>query len=272
MIKKRILIFGADTYLGNAISNHFEQKNVELYCCGSKDSVLNWETGTIIDYHKKDDVKRAIKSFYPDFIINCFENKDFSDKEKIWKDNVNFVEYIIRYSMGTDSHLIQFSTAEVFDGNSGNYSEKDKPYPQNYYGRSKLAAENLITASEIRYTIVRFFKIIGENEYEDELTTFIKENVILGNSIPLNDETQYNPLTLNDLLSLINNLLIFPKNGIYHAGINDFISDYKYALFLSKKYNFDSNFITRLANGSNGKFSLINLKAQTELSLKFSSL
>ena len=39
------------------------------------------------------------------------------------------------------SHFIFVSTDFVFDGEKGMYSESDQPHPVNYYGRTKLEAE-----------------------------------------------------------------------------------------------------------------------------------
>ena len=40
--------------------------------------------------------------------------------------------------------LIFLSSVEVFDGQKGNYSEKDTKNPLNFYGRTKHEVENFI--------------------------------------------------------------------------------------------------------------------------------
>ena len=61
--------------------------------------------------------------------------------------NVN-IKNLISCSKNS-SYIIQISTDYVFDGNKKLYSEKDLPMPLNYYGRTKLEAENIKLQEEL---------------------------------------------------------------------------------------------------------------------------
>ena len=54
------------------------------------------------------------------------------------------------------SYFIQISTDYVFKGDDGPYSEKDRTFPVNYYGKTKLEAENLLIGSRRKYLISKF--------------------------------------------------------------------------------------------------------------------
>jgi dTDP-4-dehydrorhamnose reductase len=51
--------------------------------------------------------------------------------------------------------LVYISTACVFDGNTGDYDESYLPTPKNYYGLTKLIAEELVRYSKLDYIIFR---------------------------------------------------------------------------------------------------------------------
>ena len=114
-------------------------------------------------------MKELILDFFPDIIINtaAYTNVDRSETEKetAWKINVNGVENIALYAWTVDAHLIHISTDYIFDGKNGPYSEEDKPLPIGYYGRTKLASENSIRTSGVRFSIVRTNILYGPAKY-----------------------------------------------------------------------------------------------------------
>jgi len=55
------------------------------------------------------------------------------------------------------------SSNAVFDGNNAPYSEKDKPNPINYYGKTKVISEFDIKKSGISHAIVRLTQMYGWN-------------------------------------------------------------------------------------------------------------
>ena len=58
-------------------------------------------------------------------------------------------------------HVLHVSSDYVFDGKSGPYAEDDRPEPISYYGKSKLASENVLKTSDIPYFIARTMVLYG---------------------------------------------------------------------------------------------------------------
>jgi dTDP-4-dehydrorhamnose reductase len=82
----------------------------------------------------------------PDFVINCAAytavDKAESDKELVWKVNVDAVKNLVISSDLHNSYLFQISTDYVFNGQSYvPYKEWDLVDPRSEYGKSKAAAE-----------------------------------------------------------------------------------------------------------------------------------
>jgi dTDP-4-dehydrorhamnose reductase len=65
------------------------------------------------------------------------------DKPKAWKSNVlgtgNLVDAFLK--QGINVYFAYVSTACVFDGHRGFYTEEDIPYPENFYALTKLLGE-----------------------------------------------------------------------------------------------------------------------------------
>jgi len=86
----------------------------------------------------------------PDIIIHtaaltgireCEDNKP-----KAWKSNVigteNIVDAYLKFK--AESYFVYVSTACVFHGHRGFYTEKDIPYPENFYALTKLLGEFVV--------------------------------------------------------------------------------------------------------------------------------
>jgi len=80
------------------------------------------------------------------------------DKERAYRTNVegtrNLVRSVSRYN--PDCLFVYVSTASVFSGDRGYFTEFDIPYPKNFYNLTKLLAELVVTESGLAsYLIVR---------------------------------------------------------------------------------------------------------------------
>jgi dTDP-4-dehydrorhamnose reductase len=69
-----------------------------------------------------------------------------SDHEKAWKVNVEGVRNVVKSVLSTnpECYFVYPSTACVFHGDRGGYTEEDIPDPINYYGLTKTVAEAIV--------------------------------------------------------------------------------------------------------------------------------
>src|SRR5690349_19354796 len=79
-----------------------------------------------------------------------------------WSTNVDGSDVVARAAAGV--RLVHLSTDLVFDGTKGRYTERDPTGPVSSYGRSKLAAEERVTAAAPGATLVRTSLIYGAPE------------------------------------------------------------------------------------------------------------
>jgi len=288
IIKKRIFIMGANGMLGQKTVEYFSKlENVELLACSQEDKPLfcgNENLPSNIEYKscdltKRENVKNIIFDFYPDFIINAaaYTNVDKSETERetAWKVNVKGVEYLAEACRVLDAHIIQISTDYIFDGQRGPYSEKSKPNPIGYYGRTKLASENALKISGAMYTILRTNVLYGVANSRPDFVRWVIDSLKNGKPIRVVTDQVNNPTFINDLVQAISKVIGFKKQGIFHIGGRDFLSRYDFAVMAAQFFNLDVNLITPIKTSELNQpaprplnSGLITIKAESELGFK----
>ena len=111
-----------------------------------------------LDITDTKNISNVLESFKPDIIINCaaYTNVDGSEinKDLAHQVNVEGLRNLIQLS-DINTYLIQISSDYVFDGDSGPYSEDEHTFPVNYYGKTKLEAENILRGTRRKWEIGR---------------------------------------------------------------------------------------------------------------------
>jgi dTDP-4-dehydrorhamnose reductase len=85
------------------------------------------------------------------------------DQMKAYLVNVESTVQLLINSEDLKSFFIFLSTDFVFDGERGMYIEEDEPGPVNYYGCTKLEAEEAVKEYEYGWAIVRTVLVYGKN-------------------------------------------------------------------------------------------------------------
>ncbi len=252
---KRVLVCGSNGLLGQRLAYLFDgESEYEVLHTSHHRSFVNEQV--LIDYTQLDisnrsDVKSLITSYRPDVILNAaaMTNVDGCEREReqAWKINVTGVEHLVEVCRRIDAKLVHVSTDYVFDGKTGNYKEDDRVNPINYYGKTKLAGENVIVASGIEYAILRTIVVYG-------IGMNVKNNFALWVINSLNDKKQIrcvddqisNPTYVHDLATAMNSTLKYNANGIFHISGAETISRYDFAIRAAEIFGYDKSLIQRI--------------------------
>lgn len=286
MIKKRILIVGSNGMLGQKVVNQFiDKKGYEVYLSSFEEKSYFEEIPyKQIDITDKKELKKLFLDFFPDFVINlaAYTNVDKSetDRETCWKVNVNSIEYLAKYCVLSNAHLIHISSDYIFDGKNGPYTEKDLPNPISYYGRSKLAGENIIKRFDIKSTIIRTNVLFGTAKYgRPDFVKWVINSLNSNTPIKIVTDQVNNPTFLDDIAGVIKNLCQSGKTGIYNIGGSELLNRYEFTKRISEHFELDFSLVTPILTEELGqaaprplKSGLVNLKAETELNYKPRSL
>ncbi|MBV6444908.1 MAG: dTDP-4-dehydrorhamnose reductase [Ignavibacteriaceae bacterium] len=277
-MRNKILIFGATGMLGQRCYEYFAKKLGYSVLLSSTEPGFYNPTANYIqcDATKKDEVKKIISGFSPDYIINAaaFTNVDRSETEReiAWKLNVNAVEYMAEGARNCDAHLIHISSDYIFDGVKGQYSENDKPNPLGYYGRTKLAGENALKISNALFTILRTNVLYGViTQGRLDFVRWVVESIRKGEKIRIVTDQINNPTFLDDLVRAIGQVIEFGKFGIYNIGGREFLSRYDFTMRICDFFNLDKSMVTAITTPELNQpakrplnSGLVTLKAETE--------
>jgi dTDP-4-dehydrorhamnose reductase len=278
---KRILICGSNGLLGQRLAlmlgheTEYEVLNTSYHRSFVLDNHLF--DYTQLDVTNKSDVKSLITSFRPDIIINgaAMTNVDACEtqRELAWKVNVIGVENLVEVSRRIDCTLFHLSTDYVFDGKNGPYKESDRVNPINYYGKTKLAGENVILAGGISSTIIRTIVVYGTGiNVKDNFALWVVNSLRAGETIRCVDDQIANPTHVSDLSAGILKAIERKRTGLYHLCGADAVSRYEFAMKAAEVFGLDTSLIERVKSDTFRQTAprpmmtgFITLKAQIEL-------
>jgi dTDP-4-dehydrorhamnose reductase len=285
---KRVLITGSNGLLGQQLVDLFVRCGDYNLILASRQERSVFTEDTLpyvqLDITRRQDVRNIIEEFEPEFIINAASGTEVdrceTEREIAWRTNVGGVENILSAAKLTGSTLVQLSTDYIFDGKNGPYDEYARPNPLNYYGRTKLAGENLISSAGIPAVIVRTMILYGLGaKVKPNFGLWLLKNFIDEKPMRIVDDQIGNPTLVDDLAYAILQLIERNRTGIYHIAGPDLMSRYDFALAFADVFGFNRKLITpvkttalKQAAARPLKSGFITLKAQTDLGVKMSGV
>ncbi len=285
---KRVLITGSNGLLGQKLAEIFSRSNNYSLLLTSKQehSVFDEEALPYrrLDATLKREVQRVSEEFEPDIIINAaaVTNVDLceTERELAWTVNVGSIENLIYAAKLTGARLVQISTDYVFDGRRGPYHELDRPNPLSYYGRTKLASENIIRASGIPSTLIRTMILYGAGfNVKANFALWVLRNLGEDKPVRVVDDQIGNPTLADDLAYAILKGIELGRSGLYHISGPDLISRYDFAVAIAKAFNFNKKLITPVKTAAFRqpaprplRSGFITLKAEVDLGIRLSNI
>lgn len=245
-MSRKVLVTGAAGQLGRSLVTGLSD-NFEVIPTVHKNKDGVHFKVEILNISESQEVKRMINSYSPDIVINCaaMTNVDLceSNHTDAWDINVSGLENIIKFT-NKNTHIIQISSDYVFDGDSGPYSESDPTYPVNYYGKTKLAAENLLIGSQRKHLILRPNVLYSSDLSLNNFFSWTFWSLSEKKEIQVVTDQMSNPTWTSIFSDVVREFIIFRSEGIYHYGSDNYLSRYEFALEIAEIFNFDSKLIT----------------------------
>ena len=256
----KILITGSNGLLGQKLVYKLRNTSGVTCIATAKGPNRLVKTGgyeyASLDITDRKNVEQVFAAFLPDVVINtaAMTNVDAceTDREGCWRLNVTAVEHQLEALRGLRSKNAQYdplflhlSTDFIFDGSHGPLDENEKPNPLSYYAESKLASENLVRASAIRWAIARTVLVYGivDNMSRSNIVLWVKSNLEQGKTINVVDDQFRTPTLAEDLADGC--VLIAKKGatGVYNISGKDFYSILELAHVVADYYKLDKSLI-----------------------------
>lgn len=235
----KILVTGANGQLGNEI-RAIAKSSTDSYIF--TDIAEDAET-RYLDITDLDAVRKVVKENSVNIIINCaaYTNVDKAeeeDREKAESINATAPANLAKAIKEVGGLLVHISTDYVFGGEGDRpYTEEQHTAPTSVYGRTKLAGEEAIIATDCRYIIIRtawLYSEFGKN--------FCKTMINLTSTKPqikVVDDQVGTPTYALDLAKAIEAVVAEydgSQSGIYHYSNEGICSWYEFAKAIAELY------------------------------------
>ena len=286
MLYQRVLITGANGLLGQALVALLSRHADYDVLATGRDAAPRFSGGSggyaPLDITSAPDVRRLFEDFTPDVVVNgaamTMVDACEDERESCWKTNVESVETLAKRCRATGARLVQVSTDFVFNGEDGPYDERARPDPVNFYGKSKLAAENAARGAGLnRWAIARTVLLFGTGEdlSRSNFVLWVVDQLSQGKPIRVVTDQWRTPTYAPDLAAGIEKVIRYGKHGIYHLSGREGLSVYDFARLVAETYDLDASLV-HPTDGSRfqqraprpPKTGFITLKAETELGYK----
>ncbi|MFC6222409.1 SDR family oxidoreductase [Hymenobacter artigasi] len=170
------------------------------------------------------------------------------NREACWQHNVTAVEHLVQACARQQIHLTHLSTDFIFSGEAGPLAEDAVPEPVNFYGESKLAAEQAVQASPGPWAIARTVLVYGvAHDYgRTNLVLWVRDSLRAGKPIKVVADQWRTPTLAEDLAQGCWLLARQAVQGIYHLSGDEMLTPHAMALRVAAHFGLDASLIERV--------------------------
>ncbi|MFC1553724.1 dTDP-4-dehydrorhamnose reductase [candidate division KSB1 bacterium] len=287
MAAKRILLTGCYGLLGQRIIENMPEGFFVLGTDVDDKVLLHGDNFQYVklDITKRKDIKAICDELKPEIIINAAAytdvDKSETDKEQCWRVNVAGVENLLKISKRVNAKFIHLSTDYIFDNKKEIYTEQDNPSPMNYYGKSKLASENLVRSSGIDWAIIRTSTLYDVDMLKgrQSFVSWVIGNLEQQKKIRIVSDQWGNPTLARSLANGVWKIIILDKSGVYHIAGPDLIDRYTFTQNIARHFKLKEDLIRKISTDELDqaavrplKIGLDITKAKNELNIELTGI
>ena len=252
----KTLITGANGFLGYYMVKWLLDHGHDVIATGKGECRLPFEGTKGFTYASMDitdpyEVHDVFAAYSPKIVIHAAAMTKPDDCEQDqWQAYVTNVEATITMLINAeeqDAYFIFLSTDFVFDGEKGMYEENDTPSPVNYYGRTKLEAEEAVREYPGDWAIARTVLVYGKPQMgRQNILTVVKDKLEKGETYSVVDDQFRTPTYVEDLAGGIGLLIENSATGVYHISGDELMTPYQMARAVARHLKLDEELIKRV--------------------------
>lgn len=252
----RILITGANGFLGYYLSKQLIERGYEVIATGRGDCRLNFAGNAFFQYESMDftdpfAAHDVFEKHKPEVLVHAGAMSKVDECEQNqWQAYVTNVEGTVTMLLNAEEHKCFFvfvSTDFIFDGTRGMYREDDLPGPVNFYGKTKLEAEEAVKEYEFDWAIVRTILVFGKPVTgKANILTVVKEKLEKGEEYCVVDDQVRTPTYVEDLAAGILSIIERKAKGIYHVSGEEVLTPYEMAFKVADYLGLNKSLIKKV--------------------------
>lgn len=230
--------------LGTGLSGLVGSKFVEI--ANDRFEFQNLDLTTGVDILNESQVKSAVEKSDADVVVHFAA---FTDTQKAFEENgnKNGLTYQVNV-VGTKNvanacaqfgkYLVHISTSYVFDGEKETpYLEIDPTHAIEWYGQTKLWAEEVVMQACHKYSILRIDRPYRRDEFPKlDILHKVVEKLKTNTLPPQFADTSWTPTSIEKFSEILMNVCERQPNGIFHTTTEPIFSDYTFALWVKEQY------------------------------------
>ena len=242
----KILITGATGLLGSNLCTIYSRDS-EIVAVSKSKPTFSRCMNLQADLEKEEEMESIILSTRADAIIHCasLTNLDYCEEHPEESFNVisNASLRIAKAAAKAGSYLVYLSSDAVFDGEKGNYSERDAPRPLSTYGKAKLSAEERISIAHHHSCIIRT-NIYGWNRSDKKsIAEWMLDKLEKSEKFSGFTDICFSPILVNNLADAMLEVIKGKYHGILHIAGSEHISKFEYARQIAHVFGLDADLV-----------------------------
>lgn len=249
----KVLVTGANGLLGQKLVTLLQnQPDVELIATGrgrNRNPEGNYAYLSA-DLQNFEGLRTFLRLSPPDLMIHCAAMTQVDECENnkglCWEINVKATENLIGIAKEINAFFLYVSTDFVFDGKAGPYKENEMPRPVSYYGKSKVAAEDLLHKSQLKYAIVRTVLVYGvaHDLSRSNIVLWVKKSLEDKQTINVVNDQWRTPTLAENLAEGCWLVAKSRKEGIFHISGEGMMTPFDIATAVADHFKLDKGLIT----------------------------
>ncbi len=205
-----------------------------------------------MDITDKDQVQAVFQTYSPSVVIHSAAQAQPDhcelNREDALKVNVEGTENLLQASSLSRAFFVHLSTDFIFSGNDGPYDESSIPAPVNFYGKTKLMAEEKVKSYSYAWAIVRTALVYGNviSGTRSNMISWVKTELENNRPIKVVSDQVRTTTYAADLAGALLVIAEREMTGTWHISGKDALSPWAMAIAVADRLGLDKRLITKV--------------------------
>ena len=248
-----VLVTGANGFVGYYLVQQLLEKSFRVVATGKGENRLPFNSPNLVyvkmDFTAKEEVNATFFNVQPTIVVHCGAvskpDECEQNREAAFLSNVTGTVNLLQAAATSKAHFIFLSTDFVFSGKKGNYKEEDERGPVNYYGQTKLLAEEEVRQYPFDWSVVRMVLVYGKTfSGRENIVTNTAKALQQGKPLKIFTDQVRTPTYVEDLAAGLVAIIDKKASGIFHLSGQDVKTPYEIAIETAQRLGYDTSLVT----------------------------